>query len=112
MKTWNDGFNGCYCTHDQTSKPAAGTTFTTTIDDHCFHIEQNAQPADFDPMEHLIHEHECLGQNINFQQCNSNSHRITGDFQRPIGTPIDFCVVFFGEESFKNDVDKRGLVLM
>ena len=59
-----------------------------------------------------INEHCCEGRTINFDICDDNSHFQTGVFQRPIGTVVQFCVVFFGEESFKNNVDKRRLVLV
>ena len=117
MKPWTTGTtgvaaNGSYCTHDLIAKP---NPFVATIDDHCFHVEPNARPADFDPKRDLIHEHDCQGQSItDWQACDGGDHSITGDFEMPIGTVFNFCHVFFrpGEDSFKNDVDKRRLVLM
>ena len=65
-----------------------------------------------------IHEHCCIGENINFDVCDATSHFQTGNFLDANGNPTDangirtwpFCRVFFREDSLKNDVNKRGLI--
>ena len=86
-----------------------GTPFVANEDDHCFHEERN------DPMNpnNRIHEHCCTGRVINFKFCDDKTrqdvHDQTGDFTNG-GTVVQFCEVFFCENSFKNDVNKIGLI--
>ena len=57
-----------------------------------------------DPPEDPIHEHCCFGEQINFRRCDIN-------VVVPGMGSVNFCRRFLGEESFKNNVDKRGWVL-
>ena len=92
----------CYCTHrnDRLDPTVAGnpTFFEATIEDHCFH-QRTFTNGTLDP----IHEHCCTGRHIDFRPCADNENVLT------VGN-VDFCKIFFGEGSFKNEVDKKGWV--